>query len=124
MEEKTMLKAAMIIAIIGIATLYVVMENTDYYPVEIKEIVSEDEGTDIKISGQVLDVQENEKIAIVEIGEYKLEKVKVVVFKDKDSDDNEYDGYLGREAVIRGELQDNRYEKEVIADSIELVNDI
>jgi len=119
-----MLKAAMIIAIIGIATLYVVMENTDYYPVEIKEIVSEDEGTDIKISGQVLDVQENEKIAIVEIGEYKLEKVKVVVFKDKDSDDNEYDGYLGREAVIRGELQDNRYEKEVIADSIELVNDI
>jgi len=105
MKEKTLLKIALITAMIGTCVLFFVSEKIEIDSATIDKITSEYLEKDIKISGYVTKIQELDKVAYVKIAQPKT--MDVVVFKDGDLKikENSYCEVTGMIEEYNGELQ-------------------
>ena len=82
MKEKQLLKIAMISSIIGLILLFFFTTKIKEFTVsETKEV---EEGRDVKIIGKIERINDIGKVMYISVGQEKIEKIDVVLFKEKD----------------------------------------
>jgi DNA/RNA endonuclease YhcR with UshA esterase domain len=111
MDEKTLLKIAIIISIVGLAALFFVSSKVETEEKIIDNIDMTDIEKDIRIRGIVSDVVDLEKVMILEVSQPKA--ITVVVFKDGNISLKE-----GDIVRITGSVDEYEGEPEIIADEI------
>ena len=116
MKEKTLLKIALICSLVGIVVLFFVSEKISISQVDLDRIDEMDIGTDVKIIGRIERATDVEKVMFLEIGQEKIEKVTVILFKDSDISLKE-----GDYVEVTGEIDDYNGEREVIANKVRII---
>jgi DNA/RNA endonuclease YhcR with UshA esterase domain len=113
MNEKTLLKIAIIISITGLVALYFISDRIETEEKVIENIDATDIEKDIKIKGMVSNIIDKEKVMLVEVSQ--LKGITVVVFKDGNIELNE-----GDLVYISGNVQEYEGKPEIIADEIKV----
>ncbi len=103
MEEKTLLKVAIISALIGVFILYIVSESITIDESSIGKIENEDIGNDVKVKGVVKDSFSGEKISIITITQ--PEEMKIVVYENVSVKEGDYIEVIGEIDEYNGELE-------------------
>ena len=116
MKEKTLLKIALSCSVLGLVMLFFVSDSITISNIDISKIEDEEIGRIVKITGMVTRVTNLEKVMFIEVGQQKIEKVDVVLFKDHD-----FDLAVGEQIEIIGEIEEYKGEKEVIANRVKVV---
>lgn len=116
MKEKTLLKIALTCSIIGIVFLFVIFNNIDVKHSDISKIQDEEDiGNIVKIYGKVIRASDTGKVLFLEIGQEKIERIDVVVFKEEDINISE-----GEHVEIIGEVEEYKGKKEIIANKVSI----
>jgi len=113
LKEKTLLKIALCVSVLGLVFLYFISENIELEEKVIEKIDSTDYEKDIKIKGNVEKVTDLEKIIIFEVSQPKT--ITVVAFKDGNINLNE-----GDYVYITGSVEEYEGKPEIIADEIKV----
>jgi len=116
MQEKTLLKIALIFSLVGIILLFIFSNNVSIKEINIGKINEEDLDTTVKIIGRIEKVSDTEKVIFLTIGQEKIETIPVLLFKDSN-----ISFAPGDYVEITGTLEDYEGEKEVIANKIRLI---
>jgi DNA/RNA endonuclease YhcR with UshA esterase domain len=111
MDEKILLKTAIIVSIVGLVTLFFVSSRIEIEEKIIENIDATDIDRDIKIKGVVSDVVDREKVLILQVSQPKA--ITVVVFKDGNISLKE-----GDIVRITGSVDEYEGKPEIIADEI------
>jgi len=105
MEDKTLLKIALLLAIIGTCALFLISNGID---IETGNLELMEEGESIVITGRVSGIIQKENLMIFDI----LTKEKVILFDQANISEGDYIAVIGTVGEYNGE-------KEVIAEVIE-----
>ena len=111
MKEKDILKVSIVIALIGLAFLFIYAGSIDLKAINnLDEALPEDE---IKLTGKITRLSLNDKVAFIELEGNQVIKTDVVLFAD-------HDVYLeeGDYVEIIGTVEEYNNEKEIIANKI------
>ncbi len=105
MKESTLLKIALISAILGTAALYFIAGQIEVNEKSIDKITSDYIQSDVKIIGHVMKISETDKVAYVDVAQPK--SISVVVFKDGKLQlkENDYIEVTGMVEEYEGNLQ-------------------
>jgi len=106
-------KLSLIISFFGLFLLFIVSLFVEVEQTEIDELQNIN-GRDVRIKGEVIAINNFDKLAIVEVAEIK--SVNVIVF-----DKRLLDFEVGDNITVSGELRDYKGGKEVIAEKIRLM---
>ncbi len=112
MKEKTLLRIAIIGALVGIFLLYVISGSIKLDETSIGRIEEEDIGNDVKVKGMVKDVFNSEKLSIVTISQ--PEDLKVLLFDNVSIDEGDY-------IEVIGEVEEYKGEREVIGNRVRMI---
>lgn len=112
MNETTLLKIAIISAIIGVITLYFLSENMNVEEKTIEKITTADIDKDVKIRGTIEKITEKEKVAILSVSQPKT--ITVVLFKKE----NLTQLQQGDNVYITGTIEEFEGKPEIIADEV------
>jgi len=112
MKEKTLLKIAIISALLGVFVLYIISESITIDESSISKIENEELGNDVKVKGVVRDVFNGEKISIVTISQQ--EEMKIVIMDNVSINEGDY-------IEVIGEVEDYNGEREVIGNRVRLI---
>lgn len=82
MDERTLLKVALICALVGILILIIISDRITYSKSNISSITLNQTGSDVLIKGQVSSIQETPNLFIFTLQD-DTGKIKVVAFKEK-----------------------------------------
>jgi DNA/RNA endonuclease YhcR with UshA esterase domain len=116
MKEKTLLKIALISSILGIVVLFFVSENISLQNMDISKINEGESGETVKIIGRIEKLSDTGKVLYIDIGQQKIEKVSVMLFKSSDIALKE-----GDYVEIIGDINDYKGERTVIANKVRIV---
>ena len=83
MQEKTLLKIALIASLTGLLILYLISSNLEIKESNIEKITIENKDEFVKLSGIVSNLVNSEKVMILEITQ--PQEITVVLFKNKNS---------------------------------------
>lgn len=117
MREKTLLKIALICALVGITLLYIVSERVKIDESTIDKINKGRVGESVKIKGVLGKVSSTDKVVFLEITQ--PQSLTVILFKDKninitlDEGDN---------VEIIGKIEEYEGKMEVIADMVRVIS--
>ena len=113
MNEKTLLKVSVVIALLGLSFLFLYSEEVDLKSVERIDSAIPEETVELK--GTVNRVSVSDKVIFLEIEGERVEKTDVILFTDQDIfiKDGDY-------VEISGTVEEYEGKKEVIANSIVL----
>ncbi len=115
MEEKTLLKIALITSIIGLFGLYFAATNATLPNFDSKNIEHFD-GKDVFVEGKVQDFQASEKFAKLVVKELKYgNKVDAIIFK---SHNESLNFTIGSDLIIIGEIRQFNGKYEIVASKI------
>ncbi len=109
MNEKTLLKIAIISALAGIFLLYLISDNISIDESSIGKIEEEDIGSDVKVKGRVEDVFNGESISIITISQ--PSDIKIILFENVSLSEGDY-------IEVIGEIEEYEGEMEVIGDRV------
>jgi len=109
MKEKTLLKIALIGSLLGILILFIISNKLEVNERIISEIDESYIGSNVRINGVVLDVQNKGSIVLIDIAQ--LEEMHVVVFDNVSLAKGDY-------VEITGKIEEYEGEMELIADKI------
>ena len=112
MNDKTLLRIALICSVFGIIALYFFVQNIDIAEIDIGKLEMESIGNTVNINGRISKITERDNFKIIDIT--KDETVSVFLFGDE-----EIDVSKGEYISITGELEEYNGELEIIADKIE-----
>lgn len=114
MQEKTLQKVAIIVALLGLIFLSFYAENLQFR--EVARIDSEVPEEKVRMQGKVTRVSPQDKVIFLELDGEIIEKVKVILFTDESV-------YLkqGDRVEISGTVEEYQGEKEVIANEVVLL---
>ncbi|MBR9691457.1 hypothetical protein GOV06_01600 [Candidatus Woesearchaeota archaeon] len=115
MKEKTLFKIALICSIIGLGVLFFISGSIEIEEIDIAKITDADIGKEIKVIGRVERVSDTEKVMFLEVGQQKIEKISVVLFKEGDIKIKK-----GDFVEIVGELEEFGGEKSIIANAVKV----
>jgi len=110
-NEKTLLKVAIFVSIIGLILLFFFTEEIKLVPTgNFDELKVEEE---VMVQGRVSKVSQMEKVAFLEVDNEKVEKTKVILFKD-------HDVWLkaGDYVEVIGTVEEYENEMEIIANKV------
>tara|TARA_Y100000310_G_C20638248_1_gene792413 strand:- start:307 stop:651 length:345 start_codon:yes stop_codon:yes gene_type:complete len=111
MQEKTLLKLALVVSLGGILLLYFLSSGIDLEAVPgIEEV---EENTEVKVVGKLGKVKELDNVAFLEIWREKIMKTTVVLFKDSNISLKK-----GDYVEITGTVEDYEGKKEVIGNKV------
>jgi len=116
MEEKTLLKIALVASLAGLMFLYLISSNIEIKEKNIEKITLENKDEFIKLRGIVSNLVNSEKVAILEITQ--PQEITVVLFKNKNSSININ---KGNEVEIFGKVDEYNGKMEIIADRVRVV---
>jgi len=103
MKENTLLKIAIICALIGIFVLYIISSNISIDESSIGRIEEEDIGSDVKVKGVVRDIYNGEKISIITITQ--PEEMKIVLYDNVSLSEGDYIEVIGEIDEYNGEME-------------------
>jgi len=113
MNEKTLLRIAIISALFGVFLLYIISENIPIDETLISKIEGENIGNDVKVKGVVSDVYNGEKISIITITQ--PEDIEIIVYENVSISEGDY-------IEVIGEIDEYNGEKQVIGNRIRVIN--
>lgn len=111
MQEKTLLKLSLITALFGLVILYFISLYLASEPPQ--DLSQAKAGQEIKIKGRIGKASDAGKVAFLEILNEKIEKTKIVLFKDEEIALKE-----GDYVEITGTVEDYQGEKEIIGNKV------
>ena len=115
MKEKTLFKIAIICSIIGLVALFFISEKIEIKEINVGKITDSDIGKEVKVLGKVEKLSDTDKVMFLEVGQEKVERVSVVLFKDGKIDIKEGD-YI----ELIGELDEYQGEYSIIANAVKI----
>ncbi len=116
MKEKTILKVALIVALVGIIALIGLSLTTEFEEINLAQIEGEGVGNDIKLMGRISNVQELDKLTTFTISQQ--EYLSVIRFKNNNQD---LDIKEGDTVEIIGEVSEYQDKEQVIANRIRVL---
>ncbi len=115
MEEKSLLRLALICSLAGIIALFFISENIEIKEKNINEINKNNIGEDIKIKGIVSRSADKGKIILLDI--VQPETITVVLFKNSD-----FNISAGTKVEITGEIDEFNGKMEIIGNEVKILN--
>ncbi|GEM_PF-1785817 len=124
-DEKTVLKFALIIALVGILILFFLSETIKPKTQNIFDVKTKiDEDESVNIKGTVIDVQERKGVIIMNVSS--LESIPVIVYEDMRKDSNlektDIDSMKNSIVEIQGKIKIFENRKEIVAEEIRSIN--
>lgn len=116
MKEKTLLKIALIISLIGIALLYAFSERIEIDESTIDKINKGDVGENVKIKGVLGKVVGTDKAVFLEITQ--PQTITIILFKDEGANITVEKGDY---VEIIGKIEEYEGKREVIADRVRVI---
>ena len=117
MQEKTLLKIALITSLLGLSILYAISDNIEIKEKDIEKITIENKDEFVKLSGIVSNLVNSEKVMILEITQ--PQEITVVLFKNKN---NSIDINEGNEVEIFGKVDEYNGKMEIIAERVRIIS--
>ena len=117
MKEKTLLKVALIVSLLGLLILYLISDNLEIKEKNIEKITIDNKDEFVKIKGTVSNIVDTEKVTIMEI--LQPQEITVVFFKNEDKTINIQQG---NEVEVIGKVDEYEGNLEIIADRIRVIN--
>ncbi len=111
MEDKTLLKISLGVGLLGVLVLYFLSSGISLEAVENINTIEEEE--EVKVTGVVGKVSEQEKVVFIKIWNEKIEEINVVLFKEGEIDLKE-----GDYVEITGTVEEYEGEKELIGNEV------
>ena len=116
MNEKTLLKTALIVSLLGLLTIYLISDNMPINEKNIEKITIENIDDFVKLRGIVNKVIDTEKVTIMEITQ--PQQMTVVLFKNENKT---MQIQQGNEVEIFGKVDEYEGKLEIIADRLRVV---
>jgi len=116
MQEKTLLKIALIVTLLGLLILYLISDNIEIKEKNIEKITLENKDEFVKLRGIVSKVIDTEKVTIMEITQ--PQEITVVLFKNENKT---MPIQKGNEVEIFGKVDEYEGKLEIIADRLRVV---
>ncbi len=110
MEDKTLLKAALIASILGVLMLYYILEFSDVEEASVSLLNDESLGDKVLVKGNVIDIVNFENSKLIKIDT--KEKINVMIFDDFLNLEK------GDKVEVVGKVEKYNNDYEVIADEI------
>ena len=117
MQEKTLLKIALIASLAGLLILYLISSNIEIKESNIEKITIENKDEFVKLSGIVSNLVNSEKVMILEITQ--PQEITVVLFKNKN---NTFNINKGNEVEIFGKVDEYNGKMEIIAERVRVIS--
>lgn len=116
MKEQTLLRIALICAIIGVVVLFFISDNIEINEKNIDKINKDNVGEDVKLKGTISKISNLEDVVFIELE--KPATITVVVFKDNGKN---LTLYKGDNVEIIGEIDEYNGKLEVIGQRIRVL---
>ena len=116
MQEKTLLKLALITSLLGILALYLISDNIDLEESNIERITLDNKDEFVKVIGKVSRVVDTEKVTILDI--MQPNEITVVLFK---TDDRKTIIQEGDQVEIIGKVDEYEGSLEIIAHKARII---
>jgi DNA/RNA endonuclease YhcR with UshA esterase domain len=113
MEEKTLIKIAITVSLVGLVFLF--LYSDELSTLSINNLDDSPKGETVKLSGVVKRVSSHEKIIFIEVSGQRTEQMDVIVFNDEELFLKE-----GDFVEVTGEVEEYKEKKEVIASKVVL----
>jgi len=115
MHDRTLLKIALVGSIAGVALLFAFSEQFSVSEQTISRLDELPEGQEVDVTGVVLRATDKGKVLFLDIAEEKVEKVTVVLFKDREMQVKE-----GDYVRVVGSLEEYQGKKEIVGNKVEV----
>ena len=115
MEEKSLLRLALICSLVGIIALFFISENMEIKEKNIDEINKDNIGEDVRIKGIVSKSTDKGKIILLDV--VQPETITIVLFKDSD-----FNISTGTKVEITGEIDEFNGQLEIIGNEVKTVS--
>ena len=116
MQEKTLLKIALIMSLLGLLILYLISDNIEIKEKNIEKITLDNKDEFVKLRGIVNKVIDTERVTIMEITQ--PQQITVVLFKNENKTMHIQ---KGNEVEIFGKVDEYEGKLEIIADRLRVV---
>jgi len=116
MQEKTLLKIALIISLLGLLSMYLISDNIEIKEKNIEKITLDNKDEFVKLRGIVSKVIDTEKVTIMEITQ--PQEITGVLFKNENKTMPIQEG---NEVEIIGKVDEYEGKLEIIADRLRIV---
>lgn len=113
MQEKNLLRVAILCSIIGILILIIISKNIEPQKLNINQITKEHIGQPIQTEGTIFSIKTAEEFTILEIKD-KTGKIKVMAFQNLTLTKN-------NKVLIEGTVKEYKDELEIEADKIKIL---
>ena len=115
MKEKTLFKIAIICSLIGLVGLFFVSDKITVKRIDVGKITDSDVGKEVRVIGKIERVSDTDKVMFLEVGQEKVERISVVLFKEEEIRLKEGD-YI----ELIGELDEYKGEYSIIANAVKV----
>jgi len=115
MEEKSLLRLALICSLVGIIALFFISERMEIKEKTVNEINKDNIGEGVRIKGIVSKSTDKGKILLLDI--VQPETITIVLFKDHD-----FNISTGTKVEITGEIDEFNGKMEIIGNEVKILN--
>ena len=116
MQEKTLLKIALICSLLGLLILYLISDNIEIKEKNIEKITIDNKDEFVKLNGIVNNVIDTEKVTLIKI--LQPQEITVVLFKNENKT---MPIQQGNEVEVIGKVDEYEGKMEIIADRLRVV---
>ena len=116
MQEKTLLKTALICSLLGLLSLYLISNNIEIKEKNIEKITLDNKDEFVKLNGIVNNVIDTEKVTIIKI--LQPQEITVVLFKNENKTMNIQQG---NKVEVIGKVDEYEGKMEIIADRLRVI---
>ena len=116
MQEKTLLKVALIVSLIGLLVLYLISDNIEIKEKTLEKITLENKDEMVKVKGIVSRITDTEKVTIMEVTQ--PAEITIVLFK---AENKATPIEEGNEVEVIGKVDDYEGNLEIIAQRARIV---
>ena len=116
MQEKTLLKIALICSLLGLLILYLISNDIEIKEKNIEKITIDNKDEFVKLNGIVNNVIDTEKVTLIKI--LQPQEITVVLFKNENKT---MPIQQGNEVEVIGKVDEYKGKMEIIADRLRVV---
>ncbi len=117
MQEKTLLKIALICSILGLSALYIISGSIELKENNIEKITLENKDEFVKLRGIVSNVADTEKVSFIKISQ--PQEITIILFKNENKT---IQIRRGNEIEVFGKVDEYNGKMEIIADRVRVVS--
>lgn len=116
MEDKTLLRIALIVSLLGLIIIYLLFQNLSQ-PISEEKLDQLPEKSWLKVRGEIKEIKEGEKVSFLKLSYQNPEEIDIVLFKGKNSALKK-----GDIIEIEGNIETYKDKKQLVASQVTLIN--